>query len=213
MVPQGALQNAPSALEWRRRRTHACSMRTMIFRGLASDKRPFRTVQREKFARDEGSSEARVQRSRSDAGLPSADKGQRLFGRFGHSCGKVSDISGGAAYPAFAQFASLPAQHQQNISERSAQTRHISELSVEYQTNIRGTSEHQRNIGRPSEDYQRSISAASANYQLRSHRHIVILFSQSIGWGVRIWCVIRRNPAIRLRICGSIQPPIPVDSC
>ena len=29
-------------------------MRTMIFRGLASDKRPFRTVQCEKFATDEG---------------------------------------------------------------------------------------------------------------------------------------------------------------
>jgi|SRR5690242_7489693 len=34
---------------------------------------------------------------RSDAGPPSADESQPLFGRFGHSCGKVSDIYGGAA--------------------------------------------------------------------------------------------------------------------
>jgi RNA-directed DNA polymerase len=48
----------------------------------------------------------------------------------------VSDIYGGAANPAFAQFATRSAEHPWNISERSAQTRHISELSAEYQTNM-----------------------------------------------------------------------------
>src|SRR5205807_3125369 len=84
--------------------------------------------------------------ARLDRDPPSANQGRRSFGCLGHSFEKVSHIYGGAAYPAFAQFASLSDQHQQNISEASAQTRHISELSAEYQTNIRGTSEHQRNI-------------------------------------------------------------------
>jgi hypothetical protein len=81
----------------------------------------------------------------------------------------VSHIYGGAAYPAFAQFASLSDQHQQNIGETSAQTRHISELSAEYQTNIRTSEEHQRNISQ-SGRAQVNIRYASVNHQLRSQR-------------------------------------------
>src|SRR6266478_7512590 len=97
----------------------------------------------------------RSAKCRSDAGPPSADQSQRLVGGFGHSCGKVSDIYGGAAYPAFTQFAPLSDQHQYNISERSAQTRHISELSAEYQRTIRRTSEHRTNVRGTSEQHQR----------------------------------------------------------
>jgi len=97
----------------------------------------------------------RSAKCRSDAGPPSADQSQRLVGGFGHSCGKVSDIYGGAAYPAFAQFASLSAKHQLNISETSANTSRISKLSAEYQRTIRRTSEHQTTIRGPSEEYQR----------------------------------------------------------
>jgi hypothetical protein len=50
---------------------------------------------------------------------------------------EVSHINGGAAYPAFMQFASLSAKHQLNISETSANTSGISELSAEYQRNSR----------------------------------------------------------------------------
>jgi hypothetical protein len=95
----------------------------------------------------------------------------------------VSHINGGAAYPAFAQFASLSDQHQQDISERSAQTRHISELSAEYQRIIRRTSEEHQNIRGTSEQHQSSISESgrlninisdvSANYQSHSQRHIL----------------------------------------
>ena len=118
-----------------------------------------------------------------DRGPPSADQGRRSFGCLGHSFEKVSHIYGGAAYPAFAQFASLSDQHQQNISETSAQARHISELSAEGQTNIRGTSEEHQNIRGISEKHQRNISQsgcvqvdiryASVNHQLCSQRQTV----------------------------------------
>ena len=87
-------------------------------------------------------------------------QGQRLFERLEYSCRKVSDIYGGAAYPAFTQFASLSGQHRHNISEKSAQTRHISELLAEYQRTIRRTSEHQTNIRETSEQHQRIRSLA-----------------------------------------------------
>jgi hypothetical protein len=51
----------------------------------------------------------------------------------------MSDINGGAAYPAFAQFASLSPKHQQNMSETSAGTSRISELSPKHHQNISET--------------------------------------------------------------------------
>jgi hypothetical protein len=74
----------------------------------------------------------------------------------------VSHIYGGAAYPAFAQFASLSAKHQPNISETSTNTSRISELSAEYQRNISQSARSQVNI-----------SDSSVNYQMRSQRHPV----------------------------------------
>src|SRR5579864_3392718 len=65
--------------------------------------------------------------------------------------------------------------------------------------------------------FEADLPPEQYNYQLRSHRHIVILFPQSIGRGVRVWCVIRRNPAPHLRVNPATDsgrfPPVAFKGC
>jgi hypothetical protein len=154
-------------------------MRTMICRGLAPDKGPFRTVRREKFTTVEGV----VKHAFGEADLMQV-RLQRT---------KVKAYSVGSATHAEKCRTSTAAQpilpsrnsllYQVNISRTSVKDQHKRGTPASCQLNIRGPSEEHQNIRRISEEHQSSISESgrlhmnisdvSANYQSHSQRHIL----------------------------------------